>query len=513
MHLRKLLPLLLLVFLFSCNKEKPESGKALVTIEGLNLQAPSSAGARILAGGEWNHLFPTSYTLVFISQETGESYSVQITTDFKNSPPSFELPLGNYSYESATNTSLISSTLPVQFGGNLNVTSSQVRTKLSGVTDFQLLSFQKTNIGSIPKIVFPASGNMSSNADYYFIYAKSKVPVIVDISLIDGRSFRFGWDSQPFSHQSFYFRRETGDPSPSLISEPYFDYLNQVISLKNNLYPEFLFPFRKKEISEKLKETSGLQWIGNRLFTINDSGNAAEIYEIQPETGELLRTIQVSNSSNIDWEDLAASSSHLFIGDFGNNSGNRKDLKVLRIPLQDVLNQNQVNAETIAFIYQDENGTGNPNLPFDCESMVFWNGKLHLFTKGTDSNESRAFVLDPIPGPQVAQKGQVFTAPGKLTGADLTPDGKNLVFIGYETAGFNSKAFILTFTDVSSSSNYASIPSFTFWLGSVSVTSQTEGIAIQSSEKIKISGEQIAVGGLIIPPRLMEIDLKGIVKD
>ncbi|TDQ19699.1 hypothetical protein DFQ04_1524 [Algoriphagus boseongensis] len=506
---RFLLPLIL-IFLISCNKEKPESGKALVTVEGIDLSAPSTGGARILADEVWEHPLPPNFFLVFSSKESGQSYPIQFSSDFGNSSSSFELPFGIYSYESSPIQEQASTTLPIQFGGNLTVNSSQVKTRLSGVSDFQLLSFQKNNLGGIPKTILPQTLPLGSKGNYYFVYAKSQSPVTVEIPLSNGKSFRWGWDAQAFSHRGFYFQRETGDPPPALISDPYFTYLNQVITLKNNGFPEQLNPYRVRTLAEGLKETSGLQWIVNRLFSINDGGNFAEIQEINPDTGLILRTIQVSNAPNVDWEDLAAGPDFLYIGDFGNNGGTRKDLKILRIPIQSVLNQTQVQAEVINFIYQDPSGAANADLPYDCEAMVFLGGKIYLFTKETSTNESGIFAIDDIPGNRIAQRIGVFEATGKLTGADLSPDGKSLVFIGYETTGFNSRSFILAYPNTLPAAIPSSSTAYSFYLGSVSQTSQTEGIALFSSEKIKISGEQISVGGLTVPPRLMEIDLKGI---
>ncbi|WP_157359765.1 hypothetical protein [Algoriphagus mannitolivorans] len=500
----------LFVLLFSCDREKPEAGKAQILVEGINLSEPAATGARTLAEVAWVHPLPQKFSVNFISQESGQTYPVEFSSDFSTGQSKFDLPYGTYAYESSPGDALISSTLPVQFGGRLVVNASQIKTKLDGVSDFQLLTFQKTNIAASPKSILPAPGNLSLSGDFYYLYTKSNLPATVELTMSNGKSFRWGWDARAFSHRSFYFQKESGDPAPTLISDPNFEYQNQSVTLKANLWPRNLNPFQVKSLSDGLKETSGLQWIGNRLFSINDGDNSAVIHELHPDSGLILRSIQVANAPNVDWEDLAASQEYLFIGDFGNNSGNRTDLKILRIPISSLLTQTQVNAEVINFTYQDQTGASNPNLPYDCEAMVFSSGKLYLFTKGTTTNESRTFVLDPNPGNRIAQRIGLFEAPGKLTGADLSPDGKSLVFIGYETAGFSSRAFVLVFQNPNLNTIPISSSPETFWLGSVSQTSQTEGIAIQTAEKVKISGEQISVSGLTIPPRLMEIDLKGI---
>ena len=90
--------------------------------------------------------------------------------------------------------------------------------------------------------------------------------------------------------------------------------------------------FKEKfELPEKVKETSGLLFLDGKIITHNDSGNDANLYEIDSLSGTILRTISIANATNIDWEDLAENDTHLFIADIGNNNGNRQDLKIYTI--------------------------------------------------------------------------------------------------------------------------------------------------------------------------------------
>jgi len=83
----------------------------------------------------------------------------------------------------------------------------------------------------------------------------------------------------------------------------------------------------KFNLIESISETSGLIYYDNKLITHNDSGNAAELYEINSVNGSITRTITISNATNIDWEDIAQDDTYIYIGDIGNNSGSRTDLK------------------------------------------------------------------------------------------------------------------------------------------------------------------------------------------
>ena len=83
-------------------------------------------------------------------------------------------------------------------------------------------------------------------------------------------------------------------------------------------------------LTGELDENSGLIYSNNRLFSINDGGNGTQIQELSFQ-GNILRTIHVDSNQNTDWEAITQSESDVFIGDFGNNAGNRTNLRILRI--------------------------------------------------------------------------------------------------------------------------------------------------------------------------------------
>jgi putative lipase involved disintegration of autophagic bodies len=90
--------------------------------------------------------------------------------------------------------------------------------------------------------------------------------------------------------------------------------------------------FKEKfELPSEIKETSGLLLIDGKIITHNDRGDAANLYEIDSLSGNLLRTIRITNATNEDWEDLAEDENHIYIGDFGNNDGNRTNLRIYKI--------------------------------------------------------------------------------------------------------------------------------------------------------------------------------------
>ena len=101
------------------------------------------------------------------------------------------------------------------------------------------------------------------------------------------------------------------------------------------------------QIDTVVNESSGLiKAQEGGYWTNNDSGGKPELYRIS-EKGELLERRQLPETSNIDWEELASDSEgNIYVGDFGNNRMNRKDLKVYKI--------GRGRIETINFQYSDQ---------------------------------------------------------------------------------------------------------------------------------------------------------------
>ncbi|MDP5028761.1 MAG: hypothetical protein NWQ14_11100 [Flavobacterium sp.] len=60
-----------------------------------------------------------------------------------------------------------------------------------------------------------------------------------------------------------------------------------------------------------LDETSGLLFYNNSIITFNDSGGDANLYEINSTTGNILRTVSITNATNVDWEDITQDASFI----------------------------------------------------------------------------------------------------------------------------------------------------------------------------------------------------------
>ena len=109
-------------------------------------------------------------------------------------------------------------------------------------------------------------------------------------------------------------------------------------------------------LPETIMETSALIYWSGGLWTLNDSGNEPELYKFDTLTGQISQTIAISGAQNVDWEDLAQDETRIFIGDFGNNLGNRTDLKIYVVEKSSIpaSGNAEVLATEIEFSYGDQ---------------------------------------------------------------------------------------------------------------------------------------------------------------
>ncbi|MEP7081163.1 MAG: hypothetical protein ABI784_10565, partial [Ginsengibacter sp.] len=213
-------------------------------------------------------------------------------------------------------------------------------------------------------------------------------------------------------------------------------YPDATVALKN---------LKKAILPGTVNEISGIIFFDGKVYGHNDSGGDPAIYEIDSTTGVITKTITLQGATNVDWEDITQDDMYVYVGDIGNNaSGNRTDLKVYRFPKQDIRNiagnsgtVPSSDIEVINFKYEDQTdftATAANSTRYDCEAIIYDNGKLHLFTKNWIGSYTVHYVLNAIPaqGVQVAiRKDSMNTGGVKITSASKI-NSKTSVLLGYE---------------------------------------------------------------------------------
>lgn len=242
--------------------------------------------------------------------------------------------------------------------------------------------------------------------------------------------------------------------------------------------------FRIAVLNDSIQETSGLNFLNGKLYTFNDSGNPAELFEIDKNSGKILKVLK-TNTENKDWEALTNDENNFYIGDFGNNAGTRKDLKIYKIPFQNNELQNDL-MKTISFYYPDQNDFTSKNIStdYDLESMIYLNGKIHIFTKEWASKSTTHYTLDPENFQnQAAQKVESFKTGFMIS--DAYYYDKKLYVVGYTK---KTEVFLNVFNETEPGIFFKDNPRH-FYLGSALTIGQIEGIAVDE-KGIYISGEK-----------------------
>lgn len=157
----------------------------------------------------------------------------------------------------------------------------------------------------------------------------------------------------------------------------------------------FVFAQTDFKLPSELSEISGLEKLSDSLLiAINDGGNEPALFLLNLN-GQIVGKMKVSNTQNIDWEALAIDEKYVYIGDFGNNMNERKDLCIYRVKRSDISTSNEITAEKMSISYseQTEFPPNNHERYFDAEAMTFFEGQLWIFTKNsTKPFDGKSFI-------------------------------------------------------------------------------------------------------------------------
>jgi len=266
------------------------------------------------------------------------------------------------------------------------------------------------------------------------------------------------------------------------------------------------------DLPEPVKETSGLVFFNWQLWTINDSGNKPEIYQIDTITGSILRTVVIHNTVNTDWESITQDEANVYIGDFGNNAGNRKDLCILKIPKSDffIHTNDTMNASYIYFSYPDQTlfETASDKNNFDCEAFFFHNDSLHLFSKNRLDLQTKHYVLCSDPGNYKARMAESFNVDGLITDASINSQG-NIVLLGYKNKRGKSYTCFVWLLSAYEGQFYFSGSKRKVKLGSALHLGQIEGIVLRDDNTGWLSSESIQSRWIHRPAKLFMFNFGG----
>lgn len=191
-----------------------------------------------------------------------------------------------------------------------------------------------------------------------------------------------------------------------------------------------------------LNENSGLVALDSTsVWIIEDGSNKDNIYKVDLQ-GNLLKTFEVRNAKNRDWEDLASDSQgNVYIADTGNNAHKREEFIIYKLPDPRKATGDKIDAEKIRFRYQVVPGhEGTKEYPtHDSEALFYKDGALYVITKDRGrpfTGLANIYKVPAVKGSYEAEWIGSFTPCRErgiceVTAAAISPDGNTLALLGY----------------------------------------------------------------------------------
>lgn len=198
-------------------------------------------------------------------------------------------------------------------------------------------------------------------------------------------------------------------------------------------------------LPKKLKEVSGITYLSsnNLIWTLEDSGNANKIYGLNFENGKIEKTITIENTANVDWEDITKDShGNLYIGDFGNNDNERKNLSIYKIDKKLLSFKSVIPTYKVSFTYPEQKDfpPKKSEMFYDVEAFFEFKNNFYLFTKNRSKDFDGTAFLYKIPNTagfhQAVLMGEINTCDSfkhcAITAATISPDASKVAVLTHD---------------------------------------------------------------------------------
>lgn len=128
---------------------------------------------------------------------------------------------------------------------------------------------------------------------------------------------------------------------------------------------EFSLPKSSRKFPELLYQRIKTIW------AIEDQGNKNVIYGLDRQ-GKQVADVLVENAENHDWEDITTDAQgNIYIGDFGNNNNDRRNLSILKVDLKDASQKSTNVTQTTTYHYEGQTAfpPKKSHWLYDCEAL------------------------------------------------------------------------------------------------------------------------------------------------
>lgn len=194
------------------------------------------------------------------------------------------------------------------------------------------------------------------------------------------------------------------------------------------------------------KETSGIiksdlykdvYWLHNdsgdipRIIPVNRKGEIVQSYRYKTNEGQF-----IGDAVNMDWEEIMKDDKgNLIVADYGNNCNCRRDLVFYYIRETDPIQKNNRVFKKVFFRYPDQKQftKEGDDYNYDSEGAFYAHGKIYVLSKNRSNTYTKLYRLDTTKPFEVNTLTllDTFDIKGKVTGADISKDGKTLAVLTY----------------------------------------------------------------------------------
>jgi len=181
-------------------------------------------------------------------------------------------------------------------------------------------------------------------------------------------------------------------------------------------------------------------------WTLNDSGGKNRIFPISRD-GELYRAewyekedggVYIGDAVNIDWESMTTDDEgNLYIGACGNNYSVRKDLciYIFKDP-HPIATGTTRYYQKVNFYFPDqkEYPAGENDSNYDCEALIWAQGRLFVLTKHRSDSLTKLYAVNSMYAERINPLTYVstFDINGSVTDAECNDDGTKLAVLTYD---------------------------------------------------------------------------------
>jgi len=199
-------------------------------------------------------------------------------------------------------------------------------------------------------------------------------------------------------------------------------------------------------LQDIVKESSSLAQFSGQTWTANDSGDGANLYQIDEKTGQVIKQVYVNDVISYDWESLAQDAGNLFVMDCGNNQGTRDSRTIINIDTNVLMTAEDgssiaaINTTRFSMADKPEEALTMYMHDYDCEASAVVDEELWVLSKNWTDFQSRLYRLDliEITSGTASDKvipvipDQTLNVDGLITAADYNAATGQLVLLGYD---------------------------------------------------------------------------------